>query len=122
MRVIGVIDERRVVEKILRYLGAWHDLPPRPPPGSVPGPYTYEQCEDEDPMPDYENVLTDWARLTSSHLATGGVRPVTGISAQATGQAARSRAFHPAFGVPARGGASAPLAKTGRQAGRGNFT
>jgi hypothetical protein len=23
------------------------------------GPYTYEPCDDVDPMPDYENVLTD---------------------------------------------------------------
>ena len=48
-----------MVEKILRHLGAWHDPPTRPPPSAVPGPYTYEPCEDVDPMPDYENVLTD---------------------------------------------------------------
>jgi hypothetical protein len=59
MRVIAVIDDRRVAEKILRHLGAWHDPPPRPPPQRVPGPYTYEPCDDVDPMPDYENVLTD---------------------------------------------------------------
>ena len=59
MRVIAVIDDRRVVEKILRHLGAWHDPPPRPPPQHVPGPYTYEPCEDVDPAPDYENALTD---------------------------------------------------------------
>jgi len=67
MRVIAVIDDRRVVEKILRHLGAWHDPPahrslgeggpPRPPPGGLPGPYTYEPCDDV--APDYENVLTD---------------------------------------------------------------
>ena len=28
------------------------------PPGAA-GPYTYEPCQDVDPMPDYENVLTD---------------------------------------------------------------
>jgi hypothetical protein len=28
------------------------------PPGA-PGPYTYEPCDDVDPTPDYENVLTD---------------------------------------------------------------
>jgi hypothetical protein len=28
------------------------------PPG-LPGPYTYEPCDDVDPAPDYENVLTD---------------------------------------------------------------
>ena len=49
----------RVVEKILRHLGSWHDPPPRPPPLDSSGPYTYEPCEDVDPMPDYENVLTD---------------------------------------------------------------
>jgi hypothetical protein len=59
MRVIALIDDPRVVEKILRHLGVWHDPPPRPPPGRLPGPYTYEPCDDVDPMPDYENVLTD---------------------------------------------------------------
>ena len=59
MRVIAVIDDPRVVEKILRHLGAWHGPPPRPPPQRVPGPYTYEPCDDVDPTPDYENVLTD---------------------------------------------------------------
>jgi hypothetical protein len=55
MRVIAVIDDARVAEKIPCHVGAWHDPPP--PDGS--GPYTYEPCEDVDPMPDYENVLTD---------------------------------------------------------------
>ncbi|HWT81081.1 MAG TPA: transposase, partial [Candidatus Methylomirabilis sp.] len=59
MRVIALIDNPKVVEKILRHLGVWHDPPPRPPPAGVPGPYTYEPCADVDPMPDYENVLTD---------------------------------------------------------------
>lgn len=59
MRVIAIVDDRRVVEKILRHLGGWHDPPTRPPPAAVLGPYTYEPCEDVDPMPDYENVLTD---------------------------------------------------------------
>ena len=59
MRVIAVIDAPRVVEQILRHLGAWHDPPPRPPPQGAPGPYTYGSCEDVDPMPGYENVLTD---------------------------------------------------------------
>jgi hypothetical protein len=58
MRVIAVIDDPRVVERILRHLGAWHDPPSdRPPPGA-PGAYTREPY-DEDPMPDHENVLTD---------------------------------------------------------------
>ena len=57
------------MEKILRHLGAWHDPPAcrnlgagRPAGLSPPcatGPYTYEPCGDADPMPDYENVLTD---------------------------------------------------------------
>jgi len=34
MRVIAVIDEPRLVQKILRHLGAWHDPPAR---GSPPG-------------------------------------------------------------------------------------
>ena len=37
MRVIAVIDALRVMEKILRYLGVWHDPPPRPPPHGLPG-------------------------------------------------------------------------------------
>ena len=59
MRVLAVIDDPRVVEKILRHLGAWHDPPARPPPLGVRGPYAYEPCDDVDPTPDYENVLTD---------------------------------------------------------------
>jgi hypothetical protein len=49
----------RVVENILRHLGAWHDpTAGLSPPGAV-GRYAYEPCGDVDPMPDYENVLTD---------------------------------------------------------------
>jgi hypothetical protein len=59
MRVIAIIDDPRIVEKILRHLGAWHDPPARPPPAGASGFYTYEPCDDADPMPDYENVLTD---------------------------------------------------------------
>ncbi len=33
--------------------------PPRPPPPNGSEPYTYEPCEDVDPMPDYQNALTD---------------------------------------------------------------
>jgi hypothetical protein len=62
MRVIAIIDDRLVVEKILRHLGLWTEAQPlrqaRPPP-DTPGPLTYEPCLDVDPMPDYENVLTD---------------------------------------------------------------
>ena len=54
-----MIDDPRVVKKILRHLGAWHDPPARPPPLDGSGLYTYEPCDDADPMPDYENVLAD---------------------------------------------------------------
>jgi hypothetical protein len=62
MRIIAIIDDRRVVEKILRHLGHWTEPQPlpqaRPPPGAS-GSWAYEPCQDVDPMPDYENVLTD---------------------------------------------------------------
>ena len=58
MRVIAVIDDPQVVEKLLRHLGAWHDPPARPPPSGGSGPYTYEPCDGVDPMPDYENAMT----------------------------------------------------------------
>jgi hypothetical protein len=51
MRVIAVIDDPRLVEKILRHLGAWHDPPARLPAPGAPEPYTYEPCDDVDPMP-----------------------------------------------------------------------
>jgi hypothetical protein len=35
------------------------DPPARPPPSGGSGPYTYEPCDDVDPMPDCENVLAD---------------------------------------------------------------
>lgn len=63
MRVIAVIDQRVVVEKILRHLGQWNGTPPlapaRAPPDADAGPWTREPFDDVDPMPDYENVLTD---------------------------------------------------------------
>jgi hypothetical protein len=59
MRVIAVIDDPQVVEKILRHLGAWHDPPPANSPPGDAGPYTRHPCDDVDPMPDYEDVLTD---------------------------------------------------------------
>jgi len=63
MRVIAVIDQRVVIEKILRHLGQWNGTPPlapaRAPPDADAGPWTREPCDDVDPMPDYENVLTD---------------------------------------------------------------
>ena len=63
MRVIAVIDQREVVGRILRYLGLWRGTPPLAPARASPrpdtGPWTREPCDDVDPMPDYENVLTD---------------------------------------------------------------
>ena len=59
MRDIAVIDDLRVVENILRHLGAWHDPPAGLSPPGAEGPYASEPCEDVDPMPDYENLLTD---------------------------------------------------------------
>ena len=59
MRVIAIVVDPRVVERILRRLGVWHDPPARLPAPGAPGPYTHEACDDVDPTPDYENVLTD---------------------------------------------------------------
>ena len=59
MRVIAIIADPPVIEKILSHLGVWHDPPPRPPPQAVPGPYTYEPCDDGDLKPEYEDALTD---------------------------------------------------------------
>ena len=38
MRVIALIDDPRLVEKILRHLGVWHDPPARTVPSGQPGP------------------------------------------------------------------------------------
>ena len=48
-------------EKILAHLGQWNGPPPLAPARSPPHAraWTREPCEDVDPMPDYENVLTD---------------------------------------------------------------
>jgi hypothetical protein len=59
MRVIAVIDDPQIVEKILRHLGAWHNPPACLPLSVLPGTYTYEPYDDVDPGPDYEDVLTD---------------------------------------------------------------
>jgi hypothetical protein len=62
MRVIALIDQPEVVEKILRHLDLWTgsaaESKARPPP-TAHELWTYEPCTDVDPMPDYENVLTD---------------------------------------------------------------
>jgi hypothetical protein len=56
-----VIDQRVVIEKILRHPGQWNGTPPLAPARSPPdaGASTREPCAKVDPMPDYENVLTD---------------------------------------------------------------
>jgi len=63
MRVIAVMDQRAVIERILRHLGLWSGgqtlAPARAPPDAHAGPWIREPCDDVDPMPDYENVLTD---------------------------------------------------------------
>ena len=63
LRVIAVIDQRAMVEKILRHLGLWSGTPllapARGPPDADAGPWTREPYDDVDPMPDYENILTD---------------------------------------------------------------
>ena len=49
-------------EKILAHLGQWNGTPPLAParaPPDAEGPWTREPCDDVDPMPAYENVLTD---------------------------------------------------------------
>ena len=59
MRVIAIIDNPEVTEKILRHLGLWCGPPSgRPPTGKASEPWTHEPYFD-DPMPDYENVLID---------------------------------------------------------------
>ncbi len=54
-------------EAALKYLAAdpcrppLHESPLEPwgPPAADAGPWTREPCDDVDPMPDYENVITD---------------------------------------------------------------
>ena len=67
------------VKKILRHLDAWHDAPARRPP------YTFEPCDDVDPMPDYENVLTDSAGLEDEPRRAS--RAIYFVSALGTGRA-----------------------------------
>ncbi len=61
MRVIAVIDDPRIVEKILRHLGAWSDPTAhpqaRPPPTNL-GPCTYEPYDDVDSMPQCPTMKT----------------------------------------------------------------
>jgi hypothetical protein len=59
MRVIALIDDPLVARKILRHLGRWHDPPAATPATPLQSCYIYEPCDDVDPTPDYENVLSD---------------------------------------------------------------
>jgi len=58
---VAVMDQRVVIEKILRPLSLWSATPwlARAPPDADEGSRPREPLDDVDPMPDYENVLTD---------------------------------------------------------------
>jgi hypothetical protein len=55
MRIVAIINDPPVIEKILRHRHAWHDPPAMSSPTEVPESYRYEPCDDVDPMPDYES-------------------------------------------------------------------
>ncbi len=76
MRVIAIIEDRRLVEKILRHLGLWRGPPPGTGgfPGPHPGPWTYHRFDDADPLPDYENVLTDYSEFSNPGAANVSLR------------------------------------------------
>ena len=57
MRVIALIDQKTVIENILRHLGLWSG-PQAPGARSPPPDLVYEPWPDN-PLPEYENVLTD---------------------------------------------------------------
>ncbi len=59
MGVVAVIDDPRVVVKILRHAGVWHDPTVELAPPNGAWPYTYEPCSDVETTPEYEKVLTD---------------------------------------------------------------
>ncbi len=58
MGVVAVNDDPRVVVKILRDRGVWHDRTAELAPPDAAGPYTYEPCSDVETTPDYEVALT----------------------------------------------------------------
>jgi len=55
MRIVALIDDREVIERILRHLGLWEQgvrvFPARAPP--EPDEWIIEPCYD-DPFPDYD--------------------------------------------------------------------
>ena len=65
MKIIALIDDGKVIEKILKHLGLWIGYESARAPPEQGGGYTYEPCIDssrrsqqaeaEDPMPDYES-------------------------------------------------------------------
>ena len=61
--MIAFIDNPEVVEKILRHLNLWCGpaafAPARPPPASEPESTEPDFRIELEPMPDYENVITD---------------------------------------------------------------
>ena len=65
MRLIAVIENSIVIEKILRHTGLSCDpatfAPTRPPPPGVgvDAKPTFPSDDDGSPLPDYENVITD---------------------------------------------------------------
>ena len=65
MRLIEVIENFSVTEKILRHTGLWCGqtifAPVRPPPpgARVRAEPTFPFEDDGSPMPDYENLITD---------------------------------------------------------------
>ena len=63
MRVLAVIDQRKVIEKILLHLNLWSGLPafmpPRGPPPAIPKHWEADDPQSRDPFPDYDNVFTD---------------------------------------------------------------
>ena len=59
MRIVSLIDERDVIEKILKCLGLWQEgvrVDPQRQTGTdpPPGDWVYEPV-DQDPFPDYDN-------------------------------------------------------------------
>ena len=67
MRIVALIDDREVIERILRHLGLWVQgvrvFPARAPP--EPDEWVIEPCYD-DPFPDYD---TEPVYLSSEALA-----------------------------------------------------
>ncbi len=57
MRIVALIDERAVIERILRHLGLWEQgvgvSPTTGPPASAPGGWGIEPLLDT-PLPDYD--------------------------------------------------------------------